>query len=124
MAEFDGQRGSFGSPPVHSAQGLVANSVRMILNVGDSVTDAAFDKEERVARTSASMNGFLLTARARSTEPLSPQEDGREKAHQPRPDRHRRATWLILPVVICLSQRLSHACLSTNSHGVKLQMAH
>ena len=24
------------------------------------------------------------------------------------------ATWLILPVVICLSQRLSHACLSTN----------
>ena len=26
--------------------------------------------------------------------------------------------WLILPVVICLSQRLSHACLSTNpSHG-------
>ena len=25
-----------------------------------------------------------------------------------------RATWLILPVVICLSQRLSHACLSMN----------
>ena len=25
-----------------------------------------------------------------------------------------RATWLILPVVICLSQRLSHACLSIN----------
>ena len=23
--------------------------------------------------------------------------------------------WLILPVVICLSQRLSHACLSINS---------
>ncbi|GAA96377.1 hypothetical protein E5Q_03043, partial [Mixia osmundae IAM 14324] len=23
-------------------------------------------------------------------------------------------TWLILPVVICLSQRLSHACLSVN----------
>ena len=27
----------------------------------------------------------------------------------------RAATWLILPVVICLSQRLSHACLSTSS---------
>ena len=26
------------------------------------------------------------------------------------------ATWLILPVAICLSQRLSHACLSTSSH--------
>ncbi|CAB1184575.1 unnamed protein product [Spirodela intermedia] len=25
-----------------------------------------------------------------------------------------RATWLILPVVICLSQRLSHACVSMN----------
>ena len=25
------------------------------------------------------------------------------------------ATWLILPVVICLSQRLSHACVSMNN---------
>ena len=29
--------------------------------------------------------------------------------------RQRIATWLILPVVICLSQRLSHACVSINS---------
>jgi len=28
------------------------------------------------------------------------------------PGSHRGAAWLILPVVICLSQRLSHACLS------------
>jgi hypothetical protein len=28
--------------------------------------------------------------------------------------REGRATWLILPVVICLSQRLSHACVSMN----------
>jgi hypothetical protein len=35
-------------------------------------------------------------------------------------------TWLILPVVICLSQRLSHACLSINGNinTVKLRMAH
>ena len=33
-------------------------------------------------------------------------------------------TWLILPVVICLSQRLSHACLSMNFYTVKLRMAH
>jgi hypothetical protein len=33
-------------------------------------------------------------------------------------------TWLILPVVICLSQRLSHACLSTNRFKVKPRMAH
>ena len=32
--------------------------------------------------------------------------------------------WLILPVVICLSQRLSHACLSINLYTVKLRMAH
>jgi hypothetical protein len=34
------------------------------------------------------------------------------------------ATWLILPVVICLSQRLSHACLSTSLSKVKPRMAH
>ena len=34
------------------------------------------------------------------------------------------ATWLILPVVICLSQRLSHACLSISTYTVKLRMAH
>jgi len=33
-------------------------------------------------------------------------------------------TWLILPVVIRLSQRLSHACLSINIYTVKLRMAH
>ena len=32
--------------------------------------------------------------------------------------------WLILPVVIRLSQRLSHACLSTSTCIVKLRMAH
>ena len=33
-------------------------------------------------------------------------------------------TWLILPVVICLSQRLSHACLSISFYTAKLQTAH
>ena len=39
---------------------------------------------------------------------------------------HRRTivTWLILPVVICLSQRLSHACLSISNYTAKLRMAH
>ena len=32
-------------------------------------------------------------------------------------------TWLILPVVICLSQRLSHACLRINLNTLNLQMA-
>ena len=37
----------------------------------------------------------------------------RGRSARPRPPRGR-ATWLILPVVICLSQRLSHACVSMN----------
>ena len=35
-----------------------------------------------------------------------------------------RVIWLILPVAICLSQRLSHACLSTSLIKVKPRMAH
>ncbi len=36
----------------------------------------------------------------------------------------RRVIWLILPVAICLSQRLSHACPSTSLIKVKPRMAH
>ena len=34
------------------------------------------------------------------------------------------AIWLILPVVIRSSQRLSHACVSINNFTLKLRMAH
>lgn len=34
------------------------------------------------------------------------------------------ATWLILPVIICCSQRLSHACLSASQTKVKPRKAH
>ncbi len=37
---------------------------------------------------------------------------------------HPTAIWLILPVAICLSQRLSHACPSTRRVKVKPRMAH
>jgi hypothetical protein len=33
-------------------------------------------------------------------------------------------TWLILPVVICLSERLSHACLGLSNYTAKLRMSH
>ena len=42
----------------------------------------------------------------------------------PRSTNRKAATWLILPVVICLSQRLSHACLSISTYTAKLQTAH
>ena len=38
----------------------------------------------------------------------------RLRSAAPLPRKNKAATWLILPVVICLSQRLSHACLSIN----------
>lgn len=45
-------------------------------------------------------------------------DDGRPPSWSPEPrgggSSARNATWLILPVVICLSQRLSHACVSMN----------
>ena len=44
----------------------------------------------------------------RSRPPTAPAARGRGAASR------RNATWLILPVVICLSQRLSHACVSMN----------
>lgn len=54
----------------------------------------------------------------RSRPPTAPAARGRGAASR------RDATWLILPVVICLSQRLSHACLSISNCTVKLRMAH
>ena len=53
-------------------------------------------------------NGFLLTSGFSETEVF----------------RMQFITWLILPVVICLSQRLSHACLSISFTTAKLRMAH
>ena len=52
----------------------------------------------------------------------APAEDDRSASRTPRPEprslaasaSYEDATWLILPVVICLSQRLSHACVSMN----------
>jgi hypothetical protein len=35
-----------------------------------------------------------------------------------------RVTWLILPVVICLCQRLSHACVSISDCTARLRTAH
>ncbi len=49
---------------------------------------------------------------------------GFARARSPACSLCRQATWLILPVVICLSQRLSHACLRASSSRAKLRMAH
>ena len=62
-----------------------------------------------------SLNILLLTFDSRAPPPFPEWDD---------PIHVRTATWLILPVVICLSQRLSHACLSTSLTKVKPRMAH
>ena len=77
---------------------------------------------DSVGRTCAV--GALRTTRFSSRpEPASPgwggaqDAEGRRAMMPPRGGRTaawRTVTWLILPVVICLSQRLSHACLSIN----------
>ena len=83
------------------------------------------------ARSLSSLDG----ARARSPElcsfvracGLSTRTLGRSGACRARSlgrDRTHEAPWLILPVVICLSQRLSHACLSACRIKVKPRMAH
>ena len=54
----------------------------------------------------------------------APQASLRGSRHSAVPAASLVDAWLILPVVICLSQRLSHACLSTDFHTVKPRMAH
>jgi hypothetical protein len=60
--------------------------------------------------------GGLLGVRLPAT-PWPGRPAGAPRGHPPRVPRRRRTvvTWLILPVVICLSQRLSHACLSISN---------
>ena len=55
---------------------------------------------------------------------FSTKENTNPSAGGPRSTNRKAATWLILPVVICLSQRLSHACLSISIYTAKLQTAH
>ena len=56
--------------------------------------------------------------------PLPTETEHPRHAHVPRPSRPTTETWLILPVGIRLSQRLSHACPSISTYTVKLRMAH
>ena len=61
--------------------------------------------------------GDALASRAQESVRPNERRPARHDASARRPALARlrgRATWLILPVVICLSQRLSHACASMN----------
>ena len=55
----------------------------------------------------------LVARRVRPSRPLRAVDRG-GRPSRAAPTSGRNATWLILPVVICLSQRLSHACVSMN----------
>lgn len=75
----------------------------------------------RRVKCTASLSGqsrifFSYLAKQRAAVGLGAAVDGaRVATNGGRPYDGDLPTWLILPVVICLSQRLSHACLST--HG-------
>ena len=84
-----------------------------------------------------SFSGAALSTAPRRVGP-SPRTDGRNQTHRGSAGRRSpsrrvgpaqslaliRVPWLILPVVICLSQRLSHACLSASHIKVKPRKAH
>ena len=53
-----------------------------------------------------------------------PATDLRTTHRRPDSSRLTDVTWLILPVVICLSKRLRHASLSISDYTVKLRIAH
>lgn len=61
---------------------------------------------------SAQQTRSLRTTAALALDPAAPPPGGAGLMR--RTASLRNATWLILPVVICLSQRLSHACVSMN----------
>ena len=69
----------------------------------------------RVTNWELVLHAFFLNSIGRA---LLTRFDGQLRAFQ------KIVTWLILPVVIRSSQRLSHACLSINNCTVKLRMAH
>ena len=58
-------------------------------------------------------NAFCPSTRTTAVPVSSPRPNGPSGVVRASASR-RNATWLILPVVICLSQRLSHACVSMN----------
>ncbi len=88
----------------------------------------------RYGTTAALSPWIIMAARVDSSPPAAPQDaaDCLIGLEGPRPrlgegDRQfviQVLTWLILPVVIRLSQRLSHACLSINELIVKPRTAH
>ena len=71
----------------------------------------------------AASNATRRRARSRATTRKLNLSSALRRALAGRP-RRTIVTWLILPVVICLSQRLSHACLSISNYTAKLRMAH
>ena len=84
----------------------------------------AGQKDSRVVGKSNLENDFT-SPRARLASVAVP-SNGRPELDRPFDFEHHfsQVTWLILPVVICLSQRLSHACPSTSLIKVKPRMAH
>ncbi|KAJ6828407.1 hornerin-like [Iris pallida] len=83
------------------------HSVRACVGLADAVDAEGLGGDPPPAPTRTVYSTPLSTRPAPPTS-LAPRAAGRSRR------RRGRATWLILPVVICLSQRLSHACVSMN----------
>lgn len=77
----------------------------------DAVNGASLELSDTESAEGIEVSRPLVVARSRidGARPSLPSRLGRAVTTS-----SRNATWLILPVVICLSQRLSHACVSMN----------
>ena len=108
-----------GAPRSHAAYGLV---VRWKDALGNEEGESGLPSAAPTAQPKALQLGALnLLAGEVPPSNLNLSSGTRAAGGQPR---RTIVTWLILPVVICLSQRLSHACLSISNYTAKLRMAH
>ena len=79
-----------------------------------------------VGPQSVNWEGLVLPlSSSRREETVLGTSEGVSRGPAPRHAANRlKVIWLILPVVICLFERLSHACLSSHCITVKPRMAH
>ena len=93
-------------------------------------SESVSERNEIAVGLRAQAAGVAASDKNVECEPAGRLTEARERWREARAGRPRKpgaalaAIWLILPVVICLSQRLSHAGVSTSCRKAKLRMAH
>ena len=108
----------------HSGRAVVVDVVACMRERARPRGATAAGRPKRMVAAAAGGRAYERASRSRTTDRPNERLMLAGPGAPGRLERERTATWLILPVVICLSQRLSHACLSTYLDTVKPRMAH